>query len=213
MFTFREQDGLPGLTWCLKFASEDFSSWKEAFTVYLWEGKNRTSYAKTKNDEQRYIQDAYNDVEMEDADHDEAVEEEELDEEDEEERSETNDEQDDDLAESFHRGAKNEQLAVGYKNDLSYVTRGDMIGVFAPKDDKLRFRTTIDKIQTTDGKSFVPQKVCPVNHMYLTKPRSCCTIKIATCSCSTPTTAMLSIEWISSTEKLWMSGRSLTRSK
>jgi hypothetical protein len=42
---------------------------------------------------------------------------------------------------------------------LSYVTRGDMIGVFAPKDDKLRFRTTIDKIQTTDGKSFIPKKV------------------------------------------------------
>lgn len=151
MFTFREQEGLPGLTWCLKFDPANFSEWKEAFTVYLWEGKNRTSYAKTKADEQRYIQDAYNDVEMED---NEEVEEEEEDEE------ETQPEDDDeDLSESFHRGAKNEQLAVGYKNDLSYVTRGDMIGVFAPKDDKLRFRTTIDKIQTTDGKSFIPKKV------------------------------------------------------
>ena len=63
------------------------------------------------------------------------------------------------MSDTFHRGSRNEHLAVGYKNDLSYVTRGDMIGVFAPKDDKLRFRTTIDKIQTTEGKSFVPQKV------------------------------------------------------
>lgn len=159
MFTFREQEGLPGLTWCLKFDSTDFPTWKEAFTVHLWEGKNRTSYAKTKNDEQRYIQDAYNDVEMEDVENEDEADDDEGPEEDESPRS-GDDDSEEDLSETFHRGAKNEHLAVGYKNDLSYVTRGDMIGVFAPKDDKLRFRTTIDRLQTTDGKSFTPKKVC-----------------------------------------------------
>ena len=70
MFTFREQEGLPNLTWCLKFPADTFTEWKEKFTIYLWEGKNKVSYAKAKADEQRYIQDAYSrddDVEMEDA--------------------------------------------------------------------------------------------------------------------------------------------------
>lgn len=160
MFTFREQEGLPGLTWCLKFAEEIFSPWKEAFTIYLWEGKNRTSYAKTKSDEQRYIQEAYDDVEMEDAEEDQQAEEEEGAESAESLPADVDDDSDEDMSESFRKGAKNEQLAVGYKNDLSYVTRGDMIGVFAPKDDKLRFRTTIDKIRNTEGKTFTPQRVC-----------------------------------------------------
>jgi hypothetical protein len=158
MFTFREQEGLPGLTWCLKFASADFSPWKEAFTIYLWEGKNRTSYGKAKADEQRYIQDAYDDVEMEDAEAEQEAEEEEAEDSADADNSEAEDDAEG-MSDTFHRGSRNEHLAVGYKNDLSYVTRGDMIGVFAPKDDKLRFRTTIDKIQTTEGKSFVPQKV------------------------------------------------------
>lgn len=160
MFTFREQEGLPGLTWCLKFVNADFSPWKEAFTIYLWEGKNKVSYAKTKADEQRYIQEAYDDVEMEDAGAQQEEEEEAEFDDVEENASTGEDESDEDLAESFNRGAKNERLAVGFKNDLSYVTRGDMIGVFAPKEDKLRFRTTIDRIRNTEGKSFTPDKVC-----------------------------------------------------
>lgn len=67
--------------------------------------------------------------------------------------------EEEDISEQFARGSRNDQLTVGYKNDLSYVTRGDMIGVFAPKEEKMRYRTTIDRIKDVKGKAFVPKKV------------------------------------------------------
>jgi hypothetical protein len=158
MFTFREKEGLPAMTWCLRFNATDFPQWKDNFTIYMWEGKNRISYAKAKADEQRYIQDAYEDRDIEMAD----VEEEEEDEEEEEEASEAEEEEEEEESsdsEAFNKGAKNENLAVGYKNDLSFVGRGGMIGVFAPTDDKMRFRTTIDRVKDTKGKAFNPTKV------------------------------------------------------
>ncbi|WWD19113.1 hypothetical protein CI109_103571 [Kwoniella shandongensis] len=145
-----------------RFDMEDvFTEWKDKFTIYMWEGKNRASYAKAKADEQRYIQEAYEDVEMAEP---EAEEEEpvESDEEEESQQASTDNEEDESESEetaAFGRGSKNQQLAVGYKNDMSFVTRGDMIGVFAHKDDKLRFRTAIDRVKNVEGKSFSPGKV------------------------------------------------------
>ena len=167
MFTFRETEGLPGMTWCLRFAVETFADWKDRFTIHLWEGKNATSYAKAKGEEQRYIQDAYGDVNMDAAEEgdgagDDAASE---DEEQLSDREDTpaNDGEDDEASssdsEAFARGARNQQLAVGFKDDLSYVTRGDMIGVFAHKNDRLRFRTAIDRVKDMDGKAFSPNKV------------------------------------------------------
>nr|XP_031859921.1 uncharacterized protein CI109_004528 [Kwoniella shandongensis]KAA5526993.1 hypothetical protein CI109_004528 [Kwoniella shandongensis] len=161
MFTFRETEGLPGMTWCLRFKEDVFTEWKDKFTIYMWEGKNRASYAKAKADEQRYIQEAYEDVEMAEP---EAEEEEpvESDEEEESQQASTDNEEDESESEetaAFGRGSKNQQLAVGYKNDMSFVTRGDMIGVFAHKDDKLRFRTAIDRVKNVEGKSFSPGKM------------------------------------------------------
>lgn len=160
MFTFREKEGLPAMTWCLRFEQSAFALWKDNFTIYMWEGKNRMSYAKAKEDEQRYIQDAYEDqdIEMGEPEDEEAEEEEE-----EEETSEVEDEDEEDEAasdsEAFAKGSKNEQLAVGYKNDLSFVGRGGMIGVFAPTEDKMRFRTAIDRVKDTKGKGFTPSRV------------------------------------------------------
>jgi hypothetical protein len=54
---------------------------------------------------------------------------------------------------------KNQHLTVGYKNDLSYVTRGDMIGVFKHGGDKMDHRTTINTVRDTKGKAFNPKKV------------------------------------------------------
>jgi hypothetical protein len=165
MFTFREQDDVPGMTWCLRFPEGPFDEWKDKFTTYMWEGKNRMSYAKAKADEKRYIQEAYEDVEMPDA---EAIEEDEAEDQEQDGSSsgeDTGSEGEESVdtessnSEAFARGSKNGQLAVGYKNDLSYVTRGDMIGVFAHTDDKVRFRTTIDRVKDTKGKTFVPRKV------------------------------------------------------
>lgn len=54
----------------------------------------------------------------------------------------------------------NSQLAVGYKNDRSFVVRGNRIGVFRhTDDDKLEFSTTINKVSTPKGKVFNPSKV------------------------------------------------------
>jgi len=55
---------------------------------------------------------------------------------------------------------RNSLLAVGYKNDRSFVVRGNRIGVFKNTDeDKVQFHTTINKINTTKGKQFTPKKV------------------------------------------------------
>ncbi|ORY35530.1 cytoplasm protein [Naematelia encephala] len=168
MFTFRETEGLPGMTWCLKFVPETFAEWKDKFTIYLWEGKNRQSYGKTKADEQRYIQDAYGDIEMTDVAGEEVEDEDEGEDENETDAEGTDAENDgDDLsgeessekAAAFASGSKNEQLAVGYKDDLSFVARGDMIGVFAPKDNKMRYRTTIDRVKDLNGKNFSPSRM------------------------------------------------------
>mgnify|MGYP002718838591 CR=1 FL=1 len=165
MFTFHETEGLPGMTWCLRFDVQTFGDWKDKFTIHLWEGKNRMSYAKAKTDEQKYIQDAYGDVIMEEPDvegGDEGKDEDDHDPAGDVEESSVQDESEEESSDSedvFARGARNEQLAVGYKDDLSFVTRGAMIGVFAHKNDRLRFRTAIDRVRDLDGKSFSPQKV------------------------------------------------------
>ena len=58
---------------------------------------------------------------------------------------------------------RNSALAVGHKNDLSFVVRGTMIGVFqsqAGGGKKLKFMTSIQGISTPDGKRlFEPAKV------------------------------------------------------
>ena len=167
MFTFRDTEDLSGMTWCLRFGVEPFQEWKDRFTMYLWEGKNLTSFAKVKADEQKYVQDAYEDVEMPEVEEDkeeraEAEDEQDLRASETEENSEsehTSEDSDEIPTHSFTRGSRNEQLAVGYKDDLSFVTRGDMIGVFAHKDNRFKFRTAIDRVRGMDGKSFSPKKV------------------------------------------------------
>lgn len=172
MFTFRETEGLPGMTWCLRFDESVFAEWKDKFTIYLWENKNRMSYAKAQAVEQRYIQDAYNDgdIEMGEVDDREAAVEAEEEEEEEYESAEEpeEEEEEDDSDSEFAKGSKNEQLAVGYKNDMSFVTRGNMIGVFAHDRDKVKFRTAIDRVKDMEGKSFTPKKVSSVYDYRLT---------------------------------------------
>ncbi|GAA5835390.1 hypothetical protein JCM11251_005221 [Rhodosporidiobolus azoricus] len=58
--------------------------------------------------------------------------------------------------------AQNSALAVGYKDDLSFVVQGDMIGVFKQQREggkKLKFVTSIVNISTPGNKSFTPGKV------------------------------------------------------
>lgn len=169
MFSFSsaEGDSSSSSTWCIKFATEDsFIKWKEAFTRYMWEGRNKTSWLKAKADEQRYIESAYEDVEMDDVSGvpDIPEEDEEEDEEDEEDvsRATTDDSDSESENERFAKAAKgkNEKLTVGYKNDRSFVVRGDMIGIFKHTDDnKMKLQTSINKVSDTRGKAFNPKKI------------------------------------------------------
>jgi hypothetical protein len=160
MFTFRENENHQSMTWCFRFTEDVFPEWKDKFAIYMWENNNKTPYAKEKPVEQRYIQDAYGDgdIEMGDAEEEAEAEPEEEEEEDYSEHEEEYEEEDS-QDEAFGRESKNEMLAVGYKNDMSFVTRGNMIGVFAHDRDKVKFRTAIDRIKGTDGKNFKPNKV------------------------------------------------------
>lgn len=50
MFTYRPppDQGVPS-TWCLRFNQEEsFTEWKDQYTILMWEGKNKMSYAKAK---------------------------------------------------------------------------------------------------------------------------------------------------------------------
>ena len=188
MFTFRAMEDLPAMTWCLRFDATSFAEWKDNFTKHMWEGKNRTSYVKVKPEEQKYIQDAYGDIEMqEDPEHrvEAREEEDELSDEDDSLDDPNGDQSSDEgqagPSHAFGKGSRNQQLTVGYKDDLSYVTRGDKVGVFGQKNDKIKFRTTIDGLKSLQGKSFAPAKVsCRQSSPWLTS-RSCYTTRIETC--------------------------------
>lgn len=54
---------------------------------------------------------------------------------------------------------KNTALTVSYKNDRSYVVRGDKIGVFKSDDSGLNFQNAIENIRDLKGKSFNPDKI------------------------------------------------------
>lgn len=170
MFTYKPLDG-EGTTWCIRFGDEEvFTAWKDAFTRYMWEGKNKISWEKAKADERKYVNQAYDDedVEMEDVRDRELAdlqEEEEEEDEDEEEESSNasgfeSSEEHEEFAARSGKGGKNEKLTIGYKHDRSFVTRGDMIGVFKhTADNQLKFATSINKVSDMKGKSFTPKKL------------------------------------------------------
>lgn len=168
MFSFTPQDEA-STTWSALFPDEEaFIRFKDAFTQYMWEGRNKTSWGKAKADEKKYVAQTYEDVEMTDVSGEPFEEDEEEDEESEAEdalnASSSFDEESESETERFAKAAKgkNEKLTVGYKNDRSFVVRGDMIGVFKhTDDDKLKFATAINRITDTQGKSFTPNKVGP----------------------------------------------------
>jgi hypothetical protein len=58
-------------------------------------------------------------------------------------------------------GSVNQQLAVGYKHDRSFVTRGHSISVFKhTADDSIKLHANIEKVKTANGKRiFSPSKM------------------------------------------------------
>lgn len=157
-------------SWLLKFKTfEELEKFQESFMQSLWEHANQQKWIKFKPDEREYLIDSFRDFEMKDADLEDFDEEEEF--EDAPEHStglqqssafegHDHDEGFDDDAKKLDGEGKNSQLAVGHKNDRTYVVRDNKLGVFKQTaDNELEFQTTIDNIATTKGKSFVPQKV------------------------------------------------------
>ncbi|KDN51969.1 VID27-domain-containing protein [Tilletiaria anomala UBC 951] len=183
-------------SWLLRFYKrEDYESFQSGFSRCLWETLNEESWGKMKENEKKYLLQAYEeDVEMTpvEQEEEEAAEKERRadrlvhaqDDDDEADSSRVEatlegvpegDEEDeyyDDEVEKQLGDAPegmpddgsvrdlNSQLAVGYKNDRTFVVRGNRIGVFRhTDDDKLEFATTINKVCTPKGKTFNPKKV------------------------------------------------------
>lgn len=184
------------------------------------------SWAKAKADEQRYVGSAFDDVEMEDVEDraDEPDDEEDVEDESDVGTSSYDEDESESDSESFNQAnkGKNEKLTVGYKNDRSFVVRGDMIGVFKHTDDnKIKWQTSINRVSDLKGKAFTPKKVCtrtesvwPIRMIdkALNGYRSCCTTKIRTCWSWIPTTRTRCSGWTWSEERLSTSGRSRTAS-
>ena len=71
-------------------------------------------------------------------------------------------------SEDDHSSGSNQHLAIGYKNNRTFVSRGKSIGVFrsssesanyASKEDDLKFVTNIKAVQSLDGKQFNPEQL------------------------------------------------------
>ena len=151
-------------SWLLKFTSfVELESFQEGVMRALWESLNEQRWVKATDDDRDYVLGAFKeDIEMEDAPAEEE-EEEEVTEEEADRQSEhyDPDEEHDDVTNTIEGEGKNRHLAVGYSTDRSFVVRGNRIGVFkhSADDQGLEFMTTINKVQTPQGKSFEPSKI------------------------------------------------------
>ena len=163
IFNHYAEDG-SAFSWLLRFKShEEEENFQEGLMRALWEQLNETKWIKTKDDERQYVLDAFQDLNMEDAEEQPEEEEEEAEEiERDGQQSEhyDSDEEEDDVMIRDEDGNVNSQLAVGYKHDRSFVVRGSKIGVFKhTPNNALEFSTNISKIETPGGKLFSPKKV------------------------------------------------------
>ncbi|KAI2635853.1 VID27-domain-containing protein [Hypomontagnella submonticulosa] len=152
-------------SWLLRFKdNKTLERFQDGLMRALWEQLNEVKWTKVKEQDRQYVLDAFEDLNMDDA----PIEEEEK-------EPEEVEESEDDAPQSEHYDSEEEQddvetepkdphtnsaLAVGYKHDRSFVVRGPKIGVFkhTPKNH-LEFTTNISKVETPQGKSFVPKKV------------------------------------------------------
>ncbi len=164
-------------SWLLKFQDFDvLSEFQQGFMRALWEGLNQQKWLKVKDYERDYVLDAFNQLKLEE----DNTGLEEIPEDDEDEfftddepekgtistglankyESDSEEDSDEETRKYLTDGTKNSQLTVGYKNDRSYVVRGNKIGVFKhTDDDQLEFQTAIENIRGPKGNPFSPQKV------------------------------------------------------
>lgn len=175
VFNFSLDEGGEVYTWLIRFKEENsFNQIQEGISTALFEDKwGKGAWNKLKSDERDYQKTAYiEDAEMygieeEGQDEQEEEEQDQGQEDDEEEEDSGEEQSDEDERESFHgagKKSKNSLLAVGYKEDLSFVVQGDMIGVFKQQREggkKLKFVTSIVNLSAPNGAkaAFTPSKV------------------------------------------------------
>ena len=175
-------------TWLLRFYEiEEFIKFCERFAQHMWEHLNETSWQKAKEDEQKFVKQSYDqDIEMlvvEEEDENDQDDDEQYDDYDQSQRYE--DEEDDEEAEKLIRGNDDDEydenneliskdpnslLAMGYKNDRSFVVRGNNIGVYKQDDDSVDFVGNIKNIARPSGQVFTPSQVSLFlikNHYFL----------------------------------------------
>lgn len=138
-------------TYSLRFSSPaSLMGYSNAIGQAIYETLNKESFTKVDEEEARYVLNPFlEDVEMASPEDDDETEEE----------SEAEDGIKDEFVSHGSKSEKNAQLAVGYKHDRSFVSRGHTIGVFKHNEDKLTLATSIDKVKTTTGKLFTPSKM------------------------------------------------------
>jgi hypothetical protein len=151
-------------SWLLRFKDQEtVVRFQEGLMQALWEQLNEIKWTKNTDADREYVLETFQDLTMEDVKPDDEEEEEDSqDLEDDTRRSEQydSDEEEDDLVTKPDDGNVNSQLAVGYKDDRSFVVRGSKIGVFKhTPNNHLEFSTNISRVETPKGKLFKPKKV------------------------------------------------------
>ena len=160
IFNHYTDDG-SAYSWLLRFKDQETEErFQDGLMRALWEQLNEAKWQKVDKNDQQYVLDAFQDLNMEDAPTEEEADEEIV--EDDGQRSEhyDSDESEDDVVVRDNDGNVNSKLAVGYKHDRSFVVRGSKIGVFKhTPNNNLEFSTNISKVETPKGKLFSPSKV------------------------------------------------------
>lgn len=176
-FVFNYETETEVLSWLLRFdAPQTLLEFQSGYMRAAWESSNKMLWHKADESEKKYVLDAFNtiseDEEMSDYPPEEEEEEEEVDDEyssktvnlrtglHKESFSDSEDEDEDVNKKNYYKGSQNKNLTVAFKNDRSYVTRGNRIGVFkTTDDDDLEFATAIENLSIGDNKKFTPSKM------------------------------------------------------
>ncbi|KAH8888472.1 VID27-domain-containing protein [Thozetella sp. PMI_491] len=152
-------------SWLLRFKDQPtLERFQEGLLRALWEQLNEVKWTKMKDKERDYVTDAFADLAMEDVPEEPEQEAEEEEEELEDDRDQSehydSDEDADDVDARPKDKDTNKMIAVGYKNNRTFVVRGSKIGVFKhTPNNHLQFDTNISKVATSKGELFSPKKV------------------------------------------------------
>lgn len=164
-------------SWLLRFQDEEtLTKFQQGLMQALWEQLNQLRWKGSNENDRDYVLGAFRDMslneEIEEEDEEAEIEkfdegeeiESDVDEDgdDSSQQSEhyDTDEDEDDIENKQNDGNVNSLLAVGYKNDRSFVVRGSKIGVFKhTPNNHLEFSTNIARVETPNGKLFSPKKV------------------------------------------------------